>query len=513
MDQQNPAEEEAATPRKSSLADLLFGAEVDEPARTPPPLPPRPPPPSAAFTEAGESDDEADAPEELRAAPIDERDARAAAPPRAEAVLDELLGDAAGVAAVVAYLREKRPDVVAALADADSESDGDAPAAKRVTFAELREAHAAGFERSFSGFRTVGDSSDDESDESDASDDDDDRGDARAPRDVLGELLARTENQACADCGADEPTWASTTLGCFVCTACSGVHRSLGAHVSLVLSCRLDDAQCAAASRLYFRKTHRSVLRWTPARLRRVAARGNGAVNEKFEFHVPAEWPKPHAAEGREYRERYVREKYERRGFLRRRRRPAALRAAPGGALAAGAGGVEFVGFVACKLSAARDLLDVGKTALSPATKLTAVLRLGDQTVRSVANFRGERGASPICWDAAQDLMLCWDGAAALHVDVFLDLEHVGGADVPLGHLRGGGPPPAMSTADGGVWVHLSDRDRNLNVRQSAGAAAGLKKSLRRALRGSVNLGIVKNSARRARGEVKLGLAFTPLDH
>ena len=174
---------------------------------------------------------------------------------------------------------------------------------------------------------------------------------------------------------------------------------------------------------------------------------------------------------------------------------------------------IIFVGFVACKLSAARDLLDVGKTALSPATKLTAVLRLGDQTVRSVANFRGERGASPICWDAAQDLMLCWDGAAALHVDVFLDLEHVGGADVPLGHLRGGGPPPAMSTADGGVWVHLSDRDRNLNVRASAGAAAGLKKSLRRALRGSVNLGIVKNSARRARGEVKLGLAFTPLDH
>ena len=496
MDQQNPAEEEAATPRKPSLADLLFGAEGDEPARTPPPLPPRPPPPSAAFTEAGESDDEADAPEELRAAPIDERDARAAAPPRAEAVLDELFGDAAGVAAVVAYLRARRPDVVAALAgDADSDSDGDAPAAKRVTFAELQEAHAAGVERSFSGFRTVGDSSDDESDESDSSDSSDDRGAARAPRDVLGELLARTENQACADCGADEPTWASTTLGCFVCTACSGVHRSLGAHVSLVLSTKLDDAQ------------------WTPARLRRVAARGNGAVNEKFEFHVPAEWPKPHAAEGRDYRERYVREKYERRGFLRRRRRPAALRAAPGGALAAGAGGVEFVGFVACKLSAARDLLDVGKTALSPATKLTAVLRLGDQTVRSVANFRGERGASPICWDAAQDLMLCWDGAAALHVDVFLDLEHVGGADVPLGHLRGGGPPPAMSTADGGVWVHLSDRDRNLNVRASAGAAAGLKKSLRRALRGSVNLGIVKNSARRARGEVKLGLAFTPLDH
>ncbi|KAH8067653.1 hypothetical protein JL721_7501 [Aureococcus anophagefferens] len=459
MDQQNPAEEEAATPRKSSLADLLFGAEVDEPARTPPPLPPRPPPPSAAFTEAGESDD---GPTRRSSAPRRSTSATRA-PRRRRAPRPSSTSSSATRPASRPSSPARRPGVVAALADADSESDGDAPAAKRVTFAELREAHAAGFERSFSGFRTVGDSSDDESDGSDASDDDDDRGGARAPRDVLGELLARTENQACADCGADEPTWASTTLGCFVCTACSGVHRSLGAHVSLVLSCRLDDAH----------------------------------------LH----------GRGREYRERYVREKYERRGFLRRRRRPAALRAAPGGALAAGAGGVEFVGFVACKLSAARDLLDVGKTALSPATKLTAVLRLGDQTVRSVANFRGERGASPICWDAAQDLMLCWDGAAALHVDVFLDLEHVGGADVPLGHLRGGGPPPAMSTADGGVWVHLSDRDRNLNVRQSAGAAAGLKKSLRRALRGSVNLGIVKNSARRARGEVNLGLAFTPLDH
>lgn len=42
-------------------------------------------------------------------------------------------------------------------------------------------------------------------------------------------------NAVCADCGAPGPDWAAINLGVLVCIACSGVHRSLGVHVSKVI--------------------------------------------------------------------------------------------------------------------------------------------------------------------------------------------------------------------------------------------------------------------------------------
>jgi hypothetical protein len=44
----------------------------------------------------------------------------------------------------------------------------------------------------------------------------------------------------CADCNDEDPTWASINLGILICVECSGVHRSLGSHVSKVRSCMLD---------------------------------------------------------------------------------------------------------------------------------------------------------------------------------------------------------------------------------------------------------------------------------
>jgi hypothetical protein len=41
-------------------------------------------------------------------------------------------------------------------------------------------------------------------------------------------------NHACADCGAPNPDWVSLNLGVVICLECSGVHRSLGVHVSKV---------------------------------------------------------------------------------------------------------------------------------------------------------------------------------------------------------------------------------------------------------------------------------------
>lgn len=58
---------------------------------------------------------------------------------------------------------------------------------------------------------------------------------------VLKRLLADPGNKTCADCKtATHPRWASWNLGIFLCIRCSGVHRSLGTHISKVRSVDLD---------------------------------------------------------------------------------------------------------------------------------------------------------------------------------------------------------------------------------------------------------------------------------
>ena len=57
---------------------------------------------------------------------------------------------------------------------------------------------------------------------------------------VLKELMMRPDNRKCADCRKRDPRWASWNLGIFVCIRCSGIHRSLGVHISKVKSADLD---------------------------------------------------------------------------------------------------------------------------------------------------------------------------------------------------------------------------------------------------------------------------------
>ena len=135
-------------------------------------------------------------------------------------------------------------------------------------------------------------------------------GAADANKAALRELLERDDNTICADCRAPAPQWASASVGCFICTQCAGVHRSLGVHVSFVLSVQLDA--------------------WSDAQVATMSQRGNGRVNSEYEYHVPVYWPHPSPEQDRDYREQFIRAKYSQRFFCAERA-PTAPAGADGG--------------------------------------------------------------------------------------------------------------------------------------------------------------------------------------
>jgi len=114
---------------------------------------------------------------------------------------------------------------------------------------------------------------------------------------ILSDLLKLPENRECADCGTRAPTWASTNLGIFVCLRCSGIHRSMGTHISKVKSTSLD--------------------KWTPEQVESMQKMGNAKSNAIYEANLDG-YRKGDISNSSIALEQWIRDKYERKRFVRR---------------------------------------------------------------------------------------------------------------------------------------------------------------------------------------------------
>ncbi|KAG0350333.1 hypothetical protein BG005_010141, partial [Podila minutissima] len=84
---------------------------------------------------------------------------------------------------------------------------------------------------------------------------------------ILKALLQKPGNKFCVDCRKKDPRWASFNLGCFMCIRCSGVHRSMGTHISKVKSVDLDS--------------------WTAEQVENMIKWGNEKANMYWEARLP----------------------------------------------------------------------------------------------------------------------------------------------------------------------------------------------------------------------------------
>ncbi|KAG8658061.1 ADP-ribosylation factor GTPase-activating protein AGD5 isoform X1 [Manihot esculenta] len=112
-------------------------------------------------------------------------------------------------------------------------------------------------------------------------------------RKILEGLLKLPENRECADCKAKGPRWASVNLGIFICMQCSGIHRSLGVHISKVRSATLDT--------------------WLPEQVAFIQSMGNEKANSYWEAELPPNYDRVGI-------ENFIRAKYDEKRWVPRDR-------------------------------------------------------------------------------------------------------------------------------------------------------------------------------------------------
>ncbi|XP_013190812.1 arf-GAP with dual PH domain-containing protein 1 [Amyelois transitella] len=112
---------------------------------------------------------------------------------------------------------------------------------------------------------------------------------------LLKVLQKKSGNNICADCGSDDPDWASYNLGIFICMRCASIHRGMGAHISKVKHLNLD--------------------RWEDSQVKRMEEVGNLVAKNKYEERVPPCYRRPNKYDPQVLIEQWIRAKYEREEF------------------------------------------------------------------------------------------------------------------------------------------------------------------------------------------------------
>ena len=113
---------------------------------------------------------------------------------------------------------------------------------------------------------------------------------------AVAELRTKPDNKVCADCAMRDPTWASANLGVFLCLDCSGVHRSLGVHITQVRSITMDA--------------------WFPDQIKTMQTVGNAKARAFWEANVPAGHSIPNEDSSRAEMEVWIKDKYQNKKFV-----------------------------------------------------------------------------------------------------------------------------------------------------------------------------------------------------
>ncbi|CAL8124159.1 unnamed protein product [Orchesella dallaii] len=90
---------------------------------------------------------------------------------------------------------------------------------------------------------------------------------------ILGELMKKSGNSQCADCGSKDVEYASYNIGILLCSRCAQIHLNMGSHVSKPKHLKLDH--------------------WEDSQVERLKQVGNLVAKGKYEARVPVGFRRP----------------------------------------------------------------------------------------------------------------------------------------------------------------------------------------------------------------------------